>query len=167
MIRSGAFAGMGRVELRRGRLHRMSPQYTEHMRAKLAVWRALDRLISEAGLGLEVGSEGTVLFAPGFQPMPDVFIWDGDATAGPIPGDQVRLVVEIADTTQRDDLGEKRLDYARAGLAEYWVADLAKKRFHRCHGAGPQGYAKEETVAFSAALPAATLDLVLPAGTLV
>ena len=39
----------------------------------------------------------------------------------------VLLAVEVSDTTQSDDYGPKVGLYARAGVAEYWVLDLAKR----------------------------------------
>lgn len=48
-------------------------------------------------------------------------------SANPRPED-LALVVEVADTTLAFDLSVKRGLYARAGIAEYWVLDLAGRR---------------------------------------
>lgn len=58
------------------------------------------------------------------MPLPDVFLLNAYPDRGPVPGDRVPLVVEVADTTLADSLGPKRDDYAAAGLSEYWVVDL-------------------------------------------
>jgi Uma2 family endonuclease len=47
--------------------------------------------------------------------------------ANPRPGD-LRLVVEISDTTLCFDLTTKAELYARAGIIEYWVVDVAARR---------------------------------------
>lgn len=47
----------------------------------------------------------------------------------PLPS-QVRLVVEIADSTRTRDLGDKATLYAQAGIAEYWVLDIPRRRLH-------------------------------------
>lgn len=41
---------------------------------------------------------------------------------------EVRLVIEISDTTLRFDLSVKAELYARARIPEYWVFDVSKKR---------------------------------------
>jgi Uma2 family endonuclease len=43
-------------------------------------------------------------------------------------GDELLLVVEVADTSLRQDLTTKRDLYARASVAEYWVLDLQSRR---------------------------------------
>ena len=54
----------------------------------------------------------------------DTFVEDA-----PLPSD-VRLVVEIADSTRARDLGAKAQLYAVAGIVEYWVLDLPRRRLH-------------------------------------
>jgi Uma2 family endonuclease len=48
--------------------------------------------------------------------------------------------VEIADTTQVGDLGDKALLYAENGVPEYWVIDLRQKRLHQMTGPSANGY---------------------------
>ncbi len=138
MADKGAFAGF-RVELRRGMILKMSPQHIPHARIKADIQRALEAALRKAGLNWEVLTEATVSFGGGFEPMPDIVVFDpvaaGDART--IPADAVKLIVEVSETTLADDLGEKREDYAAAGLAEYWVADVAAKAVIR--HAEPQG----------------------------
>jgi Uma2 family endonuclease len=43
-------------------------------------------------------------------------------------GDEPLLAVEVADTTARYDATTKRDLYARAGVPEYWVLDLSRRR---------------------------------------
>ncbi len=43
-------------------------------------------------------------------------------------GDELLLVIEVADSTARHDLTTKRDIYARAGVPEYWVLDLASRK---------------------------------------
>ncbi len=76
---------------------------------------------------------------PNYQPEPDASVTAQPASAypeePPSPGD-LRLVVEVADTTLRDDLTTKSGLYARAGIPEYWAIDINSRRLfvHR----GPQ-----------------------------
>lgn len=72
--------------------------------------------------------------------------------AAPGPGD-VRLLVEVADATLRRDTGVKARLYARAGVGDYWVLDVAERRLlvHREPDAGRYAeivaYAENESIA--------------------
>ncbi len=65
------------------------------------------------------------------HPEPDAIVFRqagrGLQAGEPQPGD-LDLVVEVADTTLRFDLGVKAALYARAAVAEYWVVDLNGRR---------------------------------------
>jgi Uma2 family endonuclease len=105
------------------------------------------------GSSLKIMSEVSVDFAEGFQPLPDIVIWDpGLAPAnldGPLPAQSVKLVVEVAASTLADDLGAKALEYAGAGLAEYWVADVQARILHRHREPSAEGFSLSETLALS------------------
>ena len=58
----------------------------------------------------------------------------------PMPAD-VALLVEVSDSTLRFDLRVKALLYARAGIVEYWVADVKGRRFIVHRNPTPTGYA--------------------------
>ncbi|NIP90467.1 MAG: Uma2 family endonuclease, partial [Gammaproteobacteria bacterium] len=84
-----------------------------------------------------------------------------------LPGEAVKLAVEVADTTQRDDLGAKRRDYAKAGLPEYWVVDLKKRTLHRFSGPREGDYPpatlfREGEEVAAATLPGAVIRLAFP-----
>jgi Uma2 family endonuclease len=66
------------------------------------------------------------------EPQPDLIVtsksvreYKNNAT----PAD-IRLLVEIADTTVNYDLGKKARLYARAGIVEYWVVDIPNTLVH-------------------------------------
>jgi Uma2 family endonuclease len=42
--------------------------------------------------------------------------------------EELSLIVEVSDTTLRFDLRTKAAVYARAGIADYWVADMNGRR---------------------------------------
>jgi Uma2 family endonuclease len=81
---------------------------------------------------------------PTNEPVPDVIVLTQESqnfrSANPRPGD-LRLVVEIANTSLNFDLTTKAALYGRAGIAEYWVLDVTGRRLlvHRDAKAG--GYA--------------------------
>lgn len=68
---------------------------------------------------------------PASEPEPDIVILakpSGDFPKyNPGPAD-LRLVVEISDTTVGFDLTTKAGLYARAGIPDYWVSDIAASR---------------------------------------
>lgn len=64
------------------------------------------------------------------DPFPDLAVVPGsvrDYTAHPTTA---ALVVEVSDTTLRADLTEKAECYATAGIADYWVLDVANRELH-------------------------------------
>src|SRR5260370_22501494 len=60
------------------------------------------------------------------EPEPDVAIVELGAPLKPHV-DQVQLVIEVAQSTRRRDLGSKLEDYLRDGLRELWIIDLAEQ----------------------------------------
>lgn len=132
MARRGAFGDL-RVELRRGMIVKMSPKHVPHTMVQEDLTFALKLAIRNLGLSWRVGSEGSVSYAEGFDPMPDIVVYDPALLSDPqgtINREAVKLIVEVADSSLDDDLGEKRDDYARSGLAEYWVADVNARIVH-------------------------------------
>lgn len=55
---------------------------------------------------------------------------------------RVRLIVEVAETSLARALGDKARRYAVAGIAGYWVADIAARCIHVF--ASPRGIAYAE-----------------------
>ncbi len=146
MAEKGAFAGF-RVELRRGMILKMSPQHYPHARIKQDIQYGLQKAILDAGLNWEVLTEPTVSFGGGFEPMPDVVVFDSAMMpnkSGTIPGGAVKLIVEVGDSTLADDMGDKREEYAAAGLAEYWVADVKARTVIRHAAPLTAAYQRQE-----------------------
>ena len=124
----------GRTELRQGVVTRMAPEYLPHGRLKFWLGKKLEATLTAAGLSFVVDLDVTVRFSGRrFRPLPDLTVWNGGPLKGPIPGDRVRLIVEIADETLSDNLGPKRIEYAAAGLPEYWVLDVNARALHIFH----------------------------------
>lgn len=126
--------------------------------------------LAQSNLTLRVNGEVSIRFGGGFQPTADLVVWDPAGVAagydGPIPGQTVRLVIEVAVASLADDLGQKLLDYAQAGLAEYWVADVAARVIHRCVEPYGEGYRRRDVIRFGEPLSALTLPLSIPTGAL-
>lgn len=100
------------------------------------------------------------------EPQPDVIVLARPPreikTRNAQPAD-LRLVVEVSDSTLTFDLKVKAPLYARAGILEYWVVDIAGRRIivHRDPADGAyrsiEAYSEEESVA-----PLAAPDRLLP-----
>jgi Uma2 family endonuclease len=163
MARRGAFAKVGRVELRGGVLTPMSPVHLSHSNAVLALILALNDAIGRAGAKVRLNPEISVAFGGGFQPTADIVVWDPAAAPpdldGPIPGRAAKLVIEVADASLGDDLGEKLGDYAAAGLPEYWVVDIRGRLILRHERPSGREYKVRAPVHFGE--PAAALTLAL------
>jgi Uma2 family endonuclease len=89
----------------------------------LAARNLLGGFAVQTGGGLPIGAQNLR--------GPDFMILKRPIARGrrPLP-EEVALLVEIAATSQADDLGEKREKYAFAGVAEYWVLDVAARVLH-------------------------------------
>lgn len=137
---AGAFEGYGKTELIRGEVFYMNAQHRPHARAKGLVYLELARALADLDCGLTVLIEATIAMPPHSAPEPDLVVTSEPDGEGPVPLPSVQLVVEIADTTQAGDLGDKALLYAEHGVPEYWVIDLKAKRLHRLSSPSASGY---------------------------
>jgi Uma2 family endonuclease len=148
---------LGRFELRDGVIYRMNAQHMPHARAKTMLAFALQRAIELAGLDLEATTEGSIKYGGGFTPLPDIFVWRPTPTKKAAPRERVLLAAEVSDTTFKDDYGDKLPRYAKAGLAELWIAEIPKRTIHLF--ADPHGttYRRSEQVPFGATFQALTI----------
>ena len=167
MVEAGAFTGDLGVELRGGLLYQMNPQYRPHLIAKTRLHEALLDALRALGSPLLVSSEGSVRLGEDEVPQPDLILWELLGGRGPVPGERVRLAVEVSDTTLADDLGRKRALYAAASLPEYWVVDLSSRVVHQYWAPAGDAYVRSAVVPFGETIRAATLEgLAVPTGAL-
>ena len=157
MVARGAFDRLPRVELREGLLHQMSPQRFPHGIAKTDIFAALLSALAHLNLPLRILSEVSVRVSETEVPMPDISVVRSGRYPGAVPVDQVRLAVEVSDTTLADDLGRKRTLYALGGIPEYWVVDLSARVVLQHWSPEGGAYAKSAVVPFGERLASATL----------
>jgi len=127
MAKAGILRPDEKVQLIEGTIIEMPPSGPEHADVVDAVAELFgDRLRPRA----RVRVQNQVDLATLAQPEPDVAL-----VRRPVPGERtyrvrhpaasdLLLVVEVADSSRRLDLGEKALMYARHGVPELWVVDL-------------------------------------------
>ena len=144
MIDAGVLGPKDHVELIRGVIVDMSPAGSRHNHF-LAV---INRLFAPMWDQAEVWIQGTLSVAEGEVYDPDFLLLrpkpGGYRDQLPVASD-VLLVLEAADSSLRRDQQVKLPTYAKAGIQEYWIADLEKEVLiiHRDPQAG--GYRLVET----------------------
>ncbi|HLH26044.1 MAG TPA: Uma2 family endonuclease [Chloroflexota bacterium] len=142
MAETGILRPGQRVELIDGEIVDMTPIGRRHM-------ACVDRLTREfvSGLGDRaiVRVQGSLRLHDYSQPEPDLVILRprDDFYAGEDAGpDDALLVIEVADTSEHYDRQVKVPLYARAGIPEVWLVDLAAATVTRYREPGPDGYAQ-------------------------
>lgn len=128
--RAGVLDGR-KVELIEGVLIAVSPQLRPHSYVKNELNHRFRMALSALGSALSAQSEATVEITPETAPETDIALTDAPMGDGYVPVASVALAIEVADTSLRRDLGEKRDIYAAAGVPEYWVVDVNKAHVHR------------------------------------
>lgn len=156
MVEAGAFEDW-KVELVDGEIERMPPPGKEHGRRQMMIGVRLSRVVAEALLVGEVGidlGDDTVLGCDAAVLRRSL----GDVDNRMLRPDEVLLAVEIAETSRERDLGLKRMKYAAAGIAHYWVVD-GKRGVVHVHAEPVAGdYAEIATVRFGQPLPVPGTD---------
>jgi Uma2 family endonuclease len=75
------------------------------------------------------------------EPEPDLAVVPADDYRHDHPARAV-LVIEVSHSSLHKDLGIKADLYAKAGVPEYWVIDVARGVVHRHVQPSPEGYGK-------------------------
>ena len=127
MADAGLFQPEERVELINGEIIDMPAEGSAHLELKTALTRHLIKLLPD-----EIGlvPDGTLRLADRVWPEPDLYLYPASMFAADVRGPDTLLVVEIADTTQRYDLGTKAALYRQYCVREYWVLDVVKREAH-------------------------------------
>lgn len=126
IVATGAL-GDRRIELLNGELIEASPETPAHANQNNKLFKYLLAQFD----GLADVRSGHPITLPTSEPEPDIVLaqlpesrYD---TRHPEPDDIV-LVIEVSYSTLEYDLDVKRQIYARAGIKEYWIADLKNHR---------------------------------------
>jgi Uncharacterized protein conserved in cyanobacteria len=128
MGEAGVFGEDDRVELLDGQIYAMSPIGSEHA---ACVDRLTKLFVLHTGENAIVRVQNPVWLNETSEPEPDLALLsprDDDYAARHPRPDEVILVVEVADTSAAFDRNAKRPLYARAGIPEFWIIDLAEDR---------------------------------------
>ena len=128
MAKAGILSEDDRVELIDGEIVEMPPIGSPHASN---VDRLIQLFVLRLGERAIVRAQNPVRLGEHSEPQPDIALLrprdDFYAAAHPGPQD-VLLLIEIADTSIDYDREVKSPLYARAGIPEYWLVDLAGQR---------------------------------------
>ncbi len=152
LVELGCF-GDERVELIHGVIVRMSPRGTRH------AWciRRLTMLLAPAVAGrADVQVQLPFAADEESEPGPDLSVVPVVASIEDHPG-RALLVIEVAESSLREDLAVKVPLYASAGVPEVWVVDVVRRVVHVHRVPGPNGYDEVTTVAAGERLALALL----------
>ncbi|MEM8642578.1 MAG: Uma2 family endonuclease [Cyanobacteria bacterium P01_G01_bin.54] len=131
-----------RTELIAGQITLMAPKGTPHVTALHLLANQLRNQLGEAAL---VRTQDPIQLDDVSEPEPDLAVVRGSvldyAEQHPRP-EQVYLVVEVADSTLKQDCEVKDKLYAQADITDYWVLDLQNRQLHIFHDPGPAGYTR-------------------------
>lgn len=164
---AGAFADYGKTELIEGEVLYMNSQHRPHARIKSRLHVVIANALARQESGLEAIVEAAILIPPHNVPEPDILVTSEADGRGFIPLESVRLIVEVADTTLRNDLTRKARIYAQHGVPEYWVVDVNGERIHQLWTPEADRYADTRIVPFGSTLASVTIpDLTIPTDTL-
>jgi Uma2 family endonuclease len=123
MVAVGVMEEDERVELIGGELVPMSPRGIRHEVLKKALLRIWYRVASD---DIDLVPETTFRLSEDTYLEPDVIIYPRTSGLRGLTGANVLLVVEIADSSLRYDVGRKAALYASFGIRELWVIDAVR-----------------------------------------
>jgi Uma2 family endonuclease len=131
-----------RTELLSGHITLMAAKGTPHVTSLHLLANALRNQLGETAL---VRTQDPIQLDDFSEPEPDLVVVQGTvldyAEHHPRP-DQVYLVVEVADSTLKQDCEVKDKLYAQAGIADYWVLDLNNRQLHIYREPTSTGYTR-------------------------
>ncbi|WP_374943676.1 Uma2 family endonuclease [Sphingomonas sp.] len=154
--RAGVFHGQ-RVELIGGRIVVVNAQFQAHFIVKNRLGRRLQAALEAIGSKHEAMIEGSVALSDSDLPDPDILVGTVSPVRDYVRIGQVAMIVEIADTSIRHDLGEKRDLYAVSRVPEYWVVDINARQVHQFWAVEKVRYLETRVVPLDGELRSATM----------
>lgn len=127
MIAVGILPEKARVVLRAGELIDMPAEGALHSDVKSAL---IQSIAAQAIGKYRIGADTPLRLSDHDWPEPDLFLLPREMRPSQARGPDVLLLIEVADSSLSDDLGPQAHLYARFGVREYWVIDLANRCLH-------------------------------------
>ena len=146
MAEAGIFGPEERLELIDGEIVEMSPIDPRHAGCVINFNRLL---VTRLGDRAVISPQNPVVIRPRSEPQPDMLVLRprpvSYSRAHPTPED-VLLAIEVANTTARFDRIVKARLYARAGIPEYWLADVRAEQLDVFRDPRGEAYAQTRVV---------------------
>ena len=164
MIEAGILGEDEDVQLIAGTLVAMPPQGSPHA---VVIQRLTAALVRAAGDDLAVRPQLPLTLLDDSEPEPDLAVVRADDAPlrGPHPRSAL-LVIEVAGDSLRLDRQSKASLYARAGIPEYWIVNLAESTIEaHCEPDPPAGVYRSRTVVAAGgtlvarSVPSLTIDV--------
>lgn len=130
----------------------MSPQFRPHGIVKLELYDELLAQLRAVRSPFRPVMEFSLDLAAHSMPDPDIMLTTEPRGVRAVPLASVALVIEVSDTSIKQDLGSKLSLYAAAGIPEYWVADVNARTIHQMWTPEGNGYAQRIEIAFGEAV---------------
>lgn len=149
MLAAGVLDWDEKFELIDGEIVPMNAQNMPHMlwKARLNRW-----FVEHFPRQFVLVPEGTLRLRdekPAIAFATDLLIFEPEPGAKAIRPAMVRLAIEVADTSVGRDRDVKAPLYAKYGVAELWIVDVAARRVWTGQVPQPQGYGRIQNTAFS------------------
>jgi Uma2 family endonuclease len=149
MEAKGAFKGQ-RTQLLDGEIHFMPSDGLRHINYAMEIGARIITALKPRGFF--IGVQTTLHLSRYNAPSPDVYVLSPGPLVKETPPERVLLVVEVADTSLRDDLTDSASRYARHGVQEFWVVDVDNRITHVHREPANGAYAPLDRIPFEAAL---------------
>jgi Uma2 family endonuclease len=161
MVKAGILGEDDRVELIEGELFDMAPIGSQHA-------SIVDALVEMLTLGAKgrvlVRAQGPLQIPLHNEPLPDVLLLkpraDRYRNAWPQPQD-VRLIIEVADSTVARDRDVKIPIYGRHGIPEAWLVDVQRQVITVYQQPCGEGYRRAAEIGSGSLVPACLPDVMV------
>jgi Uma2 family endonuclease len=137
MVAAGVMDEHERIELIGGELVPMSPKGIQHEVVRTALQR---RWYKSTPDEIDLATETTFRLNDDTYLEPDIVVYPRTVGLRGLTGASALLVVEIADSSLRYDMGRKAALYASFGIRELWVIDAARLTARAFRGPATEGY---------------------------
>jgi Uma2 family endonuclease len=127
MVHAGVIAEGAKVELIEGEIIDMAAEGGRHTDWVYAFLRFLSANLAE---DFVIVPGSTLRLSMESGPKPDWWVFAASLDTEAVRGPDVLLAIEVADTTLAYDLGPKAELYARHGIRDYWVVDVAARQLY-------------------------------------
>lgn len=150
----GAFKGE-RTQLLDGEIHVMAHDGIPHINYAMRMARRIGRVLDEDRYF--VGVQTSLHLSPYNAPSPDLYVLSAGPLLKETPPERILLVVEVADSSLRDDLTDSASRYARHDVREFWVVDVENRLTHVHRDPANGAYPAPRAIAFEDALAPALI----------